>query len=250
MPSAKFGRQSVSTPVIGPSIAGPAITFALRARDPSSEGQKRPKWDGRHHIVRQNDSCDPNTRCYFDRFVDRVKYPDCLPKTRLRPTFRLDCEPEDAKNPKVYRTWDAWHARWKEQWQWAEAADAHEQQFMGVAKGNRPKNRSPRRDPDLLVQRGREKEWDSKHHAVFSRANETLQVNYRSYFDRWKEDYPANPAASLTREPTWRLPLEKKPLIRRSGSEPKPGMLDRDKQRFCLPGQKAWNGNFNSMNAP
>lgn len=258
MPSAKWGRQSVSVPVLhkGGSYAGPSIAFALRTGDATATGgPRRPKWDGRHHLVRQNDSCDPNTRCYFDRFVDRVQYPDCLPKVPLKPTFRLDCEPEDGQKPRVHRTWDAWHARWVDQWQWAvhpdvpvagSAAGTAEPQAPGLTRAQRgPKTRSPRRDADLLVQREREKEWDSKHHAVFSRANDILQPNYRSYFDRWKEDNPAHSNPVAARTPSWRLPLEKKPLLRNS-SAPKALTLERDRQRYSLPGQQPWNGNFNS----
>lgn len=257
----------------GGNHAGPAIAFALRPGSPTATGSKRPRWDGRHQLVRANDCCDPNTRCYFDRFVDRVKYPDCLPKVPLRPTYRLDVEPEESENPKVYRTWDAWHARWVEQWQWAEApgalaaasaaaaaqsaaaaggaAGAADQrslaQSMNVTKANKgPKPRSPRRDCDLLAQREREKDWDSKHHTVFSRANGTLHPNYRCYFDRWKDERPTQPTTISARVPSWRLPVEKKPLLR-SSSAPKHDTFGRqERQRYSLPDQKPWIGNFNS----
>jgi len=79
-----------------------------------------------------------------------------------------------------------------------------------------PKVRTPRKPPDLKTQRTREKEWDKKHGVVFSKDNQDMQSNVRSYFDRWK-DFESG---VFEREPTWRLKIERKPLVAKSASEP------------------------------
>eukprot|EP00913_Durusdinium_trenchii_P029156 g27332.t3 len=62
----------------------------------------------------------------------------------------------------------------------------------------------------------REGKWNRKHTILFSRDNDRLQVNMRSYFDRWKDVE----GSSHVREPTWRLRVERKPLIVKAKSEP------------------------------
>eukprot|EP00933_Yihiella_yeosuensis_P028009 TRINITY_DN2181_c1_g1_i7.p1 TRINITY_DN2181_c1_g1~~TRINITY_DN2181_c1_g1_i7.p1 ORF type:complete len:152 (+),score=37.62 TRINITY_DN2181_c1_g1_i7:189-644(+) len=78
------------------------------------------------------------------------------------------------------------------------------------------KQRSPRRNDDLKVQRQKEQDWNKMHGNVFSKKNDVLQVNVRSYFDRWKEDQ----GGYCPREPSWKLPVERRPLIKKSASEP------------------------------
>lgn len=84
-------------------------------------------------------------------------------------------------------------------------------------KKRRP--RTPRRGDDLKKQREVEKSWDRSHSIVFSRFNEKYQGNVRSYFDRWKDD-EGRDGVFNPKAPTWRLPVERKPLIKRSASEP------------------------------
>jgi len=79
-----------------------------------------------------------------------------------------------------------------------------------------PKVRTPRKPPDLQSQRQWEKTWDKKHGVVFSKDNQDVQVNCRSYFDRWK-DFESG---IFEHETTWRLKIERKPLVAKSASEP------------------------------
>eukprot|EP00439_Symbiodinium_sp_Y106_P056123 s385_g7.t2 len=62
----------------------------------------------------------------------------------------------------------------------------------------------------------RESGWDRKHTVLFSRDNDRLQVNMRSYFDRWKDVDDG----THEKEPTWRLRVERRPLIAKSASKP------------------------------
>lgn len=48
-----------------------------------------------------------------------------------------------------------------------------------------------------------------------SRDNDRLQVNMRSYFDRWKDV----DGGDHERGPTWRLKIDRKPLIVKAKSE-------------------------------
>lgn len=84
-------------------------------------------------------------------------------------------------------------------------------------KKRRP--RTPRRGDDLKKQREVEKSWDRSHSVVFSRFNEKYQGNVRSYFDRWKDD-EGRDGVFNAKDVTWRLAVERKPLIKRSASEP------------------------------
>merc|ERR1712070_335047 len=81
-----------------------------------------------------------------------------------------------------------------------------------------PRTRTPRSSSDLKVQRSRESDWDKNHGNVYSRLNNGLQVNYRSYFDRWKDGDGRDGAE--TREPTWKLGVEKRQWLKSSSSEP------------------------------
>eukprot|EP00930_Biecheleria_cincta_P004190 TRINITY_DN10508_c0_g1_i1.p1 TRINITY_DN10508_c0_g1~~TRINITY_DN10508_c0_g1_i1.p1 ORF type:complete len:293 (+),score=38.41 TRINITY_DN10508_c0_g1_i1:119-997(+) len=226
---------------------------------PNSKKKKRPrkKWDERHEVTWKNDAQAPNTRDYFDRRVDRVDVP-VMPRRRLRPTWVLDCPEVEAPN-QVYRVFDAITASWKEQPQWAmpsletlarsssmssrtvdrtkvkpggrwprspegkdKEAPAAENSVMSSIEDARkqaaalqPKVRTPRKPPDLRQQREKETDWDGKHAVVYSKDNQHYQVNVRSYFDRWKDHGGAG-----EREPTWRLKIERKPLIAKSASAP------------------------------
>lgn len=227
--------------------------------DPHSEKKRRPrKWDERHEVTWSNDTQAPNTRDYFDRPVDKVDIP-VMPRRRLRPTWVLDC-PEVQTPNQVYRVFDAMTASWKEQPQWvmppletlprssslaSASADRAKMKPQGglrprspegknkdpppmensvmssiedarkKAAAQQPKVRTPRKPPDLKHQRHKENIWDQKHAVVFSKDNQHVQVNVRSYFDRWKDHGGAG-----DREPSWRLKIERKPLIAKSASEP------------------------------
>jgi len=65
---------------------------------------------------------------------------------------------------------------------------------------------------------------------VYSRFNDRYQVNVRSYFDRWKED--EGKGYDNEKDPVWRLPPERKPLLVSSMSEP------------TLASEANWQGNF------
>lgn len=233
-----FGNTSTRAPTLHPGglHPGPSVPFALRGSNRGSSEPRRKKWNDRHHITHANIYQDPNTRTYFDRDVPRLDLPKA-PRRRLRPTWRLDV-PEDAtEESKLYRTWDAWHARWKDQWHWVMEAEHGER-----TAPNPPKVRTPRQPTDLKAQREKEAAWDRHHATVFSRNNHVFQPNFRSYFDRWKDDVPADPAAQL-RDVTWKLGVELKPLHK---SYTAPQLPERGAQRFSLPGQKPWVGNFAS----
>lgn len=217
--------------------------------------QRRPQWKERHQLVWSNDTQAPNTRCYFGRPVEREDNP-VVPRRRLRPTWRLDI-PEEEAPEKAYRIFDAPNASWKEQPQWvmpdvlkfvlagsptAQAVDSGPGSFgprhvpaqeasekeqgnpvMKAAEEARKaaaeqcrKVGTPHAPGDLAFQRKRESGWDRKHTVLFSRDNDRLQVNMRSYFDRWKDVDDGG----HEKEPTWRLRVERKPLIAKSASEP------------------------------
>lgn len=195
----------------------------------------------------QNDLQAANMRSYFDRHIPRVDR-DQLPKVKRRPHWNIDIKPEaeSADEPNVYRIWDAWHAHWKDQWQWLPKEPGQEKDVLNDDMDTPPpppedpnlrNNRTPRNGADLKNQRSQEKEWDKHHGTVFSRNNQEFQPNFRSYFDRWKDDVKTVDQSTV---PTWRLPVEMKPL-NRSRSEP----IDRSVQRHMLLGQRPWAGNFN-----
>lgn len=97
--------------------------------------------------------------------------------------------------------------------------------------------RTPRKAEDLRAQREHEGSWNRHHCTVFSRFNHKFHPNYRSYFDRWKDDT----GGGNDPNPSWRLGVERKPLgyMNRSMSQPDPL-----KDRGGLPGQAAWVSNF------
>jgi len=225
------------------------------SKSKSKKKHRRPLWKERHQLVWSNDTQAPNTRCYFGRPVEREDQPT-IPRRRLRPVWRLDI-PEEETPEKAYRIFDAANASWKEQPQWvmpdvlklvlsgaspkAKAADSAPGSFGprhvpaqddDMQQSGNPlkeaaeearkaaeasqKVGTPHAPGDLAFQRKRESGWDRKHTVLFSRDNDRLQVNMRSYFDRWKDVDDG----SHEKEPTWRLRVERKPLIAKSASEP------------------------------
>ncbi|CAE8598239.1 unnamed protein product [Polarella glacialis] len=249
--------QCTVAPILHPGSlhVGPAIPWALRQGDfPKvlKEGETQPprrsRWNERHQITWPNVEKGPNTRSYFDRHVERVDIP-VGPRHRLRPTWSLDV-PETESGTQVYRIFDPVTASWKEQTQWAmpevpclvsemslQPGSANKTTRGGTQTAGKEKPSSPAAQPDLSAaaknsasrslmpktrasdlksQRFREKEWNKKHAVVFSRNNDGLQSNVRSYFDRWKDDE----GGTHEREPSWRLKIERKPLIAKSASEP------------------------------
>lgn len=225
--------------------------------DTGTKPKRRKKWNERHQITWANDAQAPNTRCYFGRHVDREDVP-VVPRRRLRPTWVLDV-PEVESSTQAYRIFDPLTASWKEQPQWT-MPDMNQNMLMKVKHAEQkkattsksgslqprtpekedldleeppnillsavdaakklasqpPKIRTPRKPADLLHQREREKTWDRKHAVVFSKDNAHMQVNVRSYFDRWKDFEGGH----HERAPSWRLAIEKKPLISKCASEP------------------------------
>lgn len=207
----------------------------------------------------------PNMRDYFDRRVNKVDIPVC-PRQRLRPVWVLDV-PEQEPINQVYRIFDPATASWKVQKQWAykkeevdyvirqnEALEEATAKAVAGLAGEtphqldsteagkpKPPARQPRQRPrplppnyseDLKVQRTKESSWNKGHGVVFSRFNDEFQVNLRSYFDRWKDEGLSGPP-----ELPWRLPVERKPLIAHSASDPL--METRGTLR-----ERQWVGNF------
>lgn len=250
---------STQAPIIhpGPLHVGPSVPWALNGDRPKS-GKRRPQWNERHHATWDNDFQAPNTRSYFDRFVDRA--PTSItagPHRRLRPVWALDVPAVEIPN-QVYRVFDAPNACWKDQRQWLlpstdaqllEQATKQAEDLANLLKSGSgkvakldeleptkfqiqksssppPKAKKPsearlRRAADLGSQRERESEWKKDHSVLFSRFNDHYQINVRSYFDRWKDAE----GGRHEREPPWRLKLERKPLFK-SSSEPNLGQSD------------------------
>jgi len=219
--------------------------------------KRRPSWKERHQIVWSNDTQAPNTRSYFGRPVEKEDNP-AIPRRRLRPTWRLEIA-EEEHPVQAYQIFHAPSASWKEQGQWVmpdvsklleamgsmsptsptedgtasgfgprdvPAAEVKEpergnpllkavQEAQKRASEQRKKVNTPSLPCDLPHQRRREGRWNRKHAILFSRDNDRLQVNMRSYFDRWKDVE----GGDHEREPTWRLRVERKPLIVKSKSE-------------------------------
>jgi len=103
---------------------------------------------------------------------------------------------------------------------------------LGGEDGVPRRTRTPRTGADLKAQRSREKEWEKSHGIVYSRINSDVQVNFRSYFERWKDGEGAAPGQ---REPTWKLGVEKRVWLK-SNSEP--SLLDRG----ALRRERNWKG--------
>eukprot|EP00929_Paragymnodinium_shiwhaense_P111750 TRINITY_DN80038_c0_g1_i1.p1 TRINITY_DN80038_c0_g1~~TRINITY_DN80038_c0_g1_i1.p1 ORF type:complete len:265 (-),score=58.63 TRINITY_DN80038_c0_g1_i1:46-840(-) len=226
-------------------------SFSLRAGDrpQAKDGQRRARWDARHQLVWPNDMLAPNMRTYFDRPVKRVDVKP-VPARRLRPYWRLDV-PKDAAKDEVYRIFDAGQAVFKDQWQWvplkevapaAAAAAGGEEEIQKSASAptiRPPKVRTPRRPADLKEQRSKESDWDRNHGQVFSRFNGLNHPNFRSYFDRWKEN-PGGVNGVNNNDCSWRLGAEKRKL----GSFAKIVEIDPYKHRGGLPGQPGWVRDF------
>merc|ERR1712039_74345 len=162
-----------------------------------------------------------------------------------------DC-PEVEEVGAPYRIFDTTNATFKDQWQWVQKpAGASAGDGMPSATSNsmqssasqstpsKPKRtRSPRRPDDLKAQRARESEWDRQHAVVYSRFNEGQQTNTRSYFDRWKDD--EDRAGNNEKEPTWKLPPERRNPLAKSSSEPAIG-----RSVMGAPiSRETWVGNF------
>lgn len=212
--------------------------------------QRRPQWKERHQLVWSNDTQAPNTRNYFGRPVEKEDNP-AIPRRRLRPTWRLEIDEEET-GTKAYQIFDAPSASWKEQSQWvmpdvsklvevvgslsvvapessgfgprdvpAKEPDRGNPLAKAVqdarksAASQRKKVKTPSLPCDLPHQRRREGRWNHKHAILFSRDNDRLQVNMRSYFDRWKDV----DGGDHERGPTWRLKIDRKPLIVKAKSE-------------------------------
>lgn len=241
---------------MGPAIPWALKAGDPPSKSEQTKPKRRKKWNERHQITWANDAQAPNTRCYFGRHVDREDVP-VVPRRRLRPTWVLDI-PEVESSTQAYKVFDALTASWKEQPQWTmpdidqsmfmkvkqaeskraqnsnksglqprypEKQDAEEEEpnvLLTAAEAARklanqpPKVRTPRKPADLQQQREREKTWDKKHGVVFSKDNSHLQTNVRSYFDRWKDFEGGH----HERAPTWRLAIDRKPLVSKCASEP------------------------------
>lgn len=238
---------------------GPIIPFALHAgKRPSGQ---RANWDDRHQVQWKNDVQHLNMRSYFDRPVDRADMPQ-VPRRAFRPHWSLDVPKNAAAAKEVYKVFDAAQARFVEQWQWMpmkleEAGIALESLVASTApsatakssgsksKTSRPlppKPRTPRQPEDLRTQRGLEKSWDKHYSNTYSRWNHKVPINFRSYFDRWKDDELQNGGMNNNELP-WRLTHGVKEIgkLGKSASAPDPF-----KDRGGLPGQKAWVGNFDT----
>lgn len=165
-----------------------------------------------------------NGRDYFDRYRDKGDLPQ-IPRPRVRPVWTLEC-PNVEEEKVTYRTFQPSTATWKEViWMIDQNGKT-----LGGEEGMPRRTRSPRSNSDLKIQRDREKEWDKGHGVVYSKFNDKLQVNYRSYFDRWKDgDGPD------TRETTWKLGVDKRVWLK-SNSEP--SLLDQAAMRK----ERRWKG--------
>jgi hypothetical protein len=145
---------------------------------------------------------------------------------RLRPVWNLEC-PNSEESKSTYRVFDAKTARYKEVvWKVNGEGDV-----LGEETSTTTRARTPRRSDDIKAQRKAEADWDKGHATVYSRFNDGLQSNYRSYFDRWKDADGAD-----VREPTWKLGVERRVFLK-SSSEPSVE-LQSSRQR-----ELGWRGN-------
>eukprot|EP00746_Dinoflagellata_sp_MGD_P011316 gnl/MRDRNA2_/MRDRNA2_123680_c0_seq1.p1 gnl/MRDRNA2_/MRDRNA2_123680_c0~~gnl/MRDRNA2_/MRDRNA2_123680_c0_seq1.p1 ORF type:complete len:177 (+),score=10.14 gnl/MRDRNA2_/MRDRNA2_123680_c0_seq1:95-625(+) len=133
---------------------------------------KRGGWDDRHHITLKNDWQMARFRDYFDRPRSRGDKPK-MPRPRLPPVWVLDCPMQGSQS----------------------APDIRPQAV---------RHRPPASIDDLTYQRELEKNWNGQHHVVYSKDNQLVQRNYRSYFDRWKDP------GCVNNEITWLLAREEK----------------------------------------
>jgi len=233
--------------------SGPITTFALRAGEKPKGA--RPKWDARHQNDGKNDLQHMNMRNYFDRPVARPDLP-IVPRPRLRPHWTLDI-PKDPKAEGVYRVFDAREAKFKDQWQWIPAtadADATDTEVFGGSSAGAtasrakksasaphlqpPKPRTPRAPEDLKKQRGHESNWNKHHGSVFSRFNGGNHPDFRSYFDRWKDDPSQLGKDGNNPLPTWKR-RDALTIGRAAAAN-----ADPLKDRGGLPGQPGWQNDF------
>mmetsp|Transcript_4228 Transcript_4228/g.6984 ORF Transcript_4228/g.6984 Transcript_4228/m.6984 type:complete len:217 (+) Transcript_4228:83-733(+) len=195
--------------------------WALRADAKSvNAGKRRRRWDTRHHNTWMNDMEFPNGRSYFDRMRERGGRQPLGPRPPLRPVWNLDVSPEEKD---TFRVFDARTASFKEvSWKMDEEGSVlgHHDPTKLV------RTRTPRSVSDLKDQRYRETDWNRGHGTVFSRFNKILHPNYRSYFDRWKDQDGPD-----VREPTWKLGHEIRNPLGRSSSEPVETSLARIRER-------------------
>lgn len=191
---------------------------------PSAAKRKGRRWDNRHHVTWCNDAQHPNGRDYFDRYRDKGDLPQ-IPRPSVRPVWTLEC-PNVEEDKHTYRVFNPATASFKEViWMIDEKGKT-----LGGEDGVPHRTRTPRSSSDLKIQRSRETEWDKGHGVVYSRNNNKLQTNYRSYFDRWKDgDGPD------TREPTWKLGVEKRVFLKNASE---PSLRDRD----LLRKERNWKG--------
>jgi len=212
--------------------SGKKIVSASLGAPPGAKRTGR-TWDDRHHQTWNNDSQHPNGRNYFDRYRDKGDAKDrAVPACRVRPVWTLEC-PNVEANEHTYRVFDATTASHKDVI-WMVDKNG---KTLGGEEGQPPRTRTPRTGKDLKHQRGRESDFDKFHGIVYSRNNGHLQVNYRSYFDRWKDgDGPD------TRETTWKLGIDKRVFLKSTSA---PSLMDRktmlleSKWRHCNEGPRA-----------
>jgi len=133
-----------------------------------------------------------------------------VPRPRMRPVWNLEVPNVEKDQYKVFdhRTASFQDKKWKKN---ADGMDDTEVSGKGIIA---PKDRIPCSTSDLRAQRSWESEWNKEHPVVFSRFNQAIHVNYRSYFDRWKDHDGVD-----VRVPTWRLVDEKRRPLQ-SASEP------------------------------
>lgn len=239
----------VSTPWVS---TRPVWALRSDSRPLKKAGERRHRWDSRHHCLWKNDYEFPNGRSYFDRMRDADSLKVIGPRSPLRPVWVLDVSPEEENighvfnartasfkaKPGLPKTEDEYELGRQLRAEQLEAISKvtgtvsrdtkpvrsqelgsqidYEPPLMGGPSATRfVRTRTPRNVADLRNQRKKEKEWHGIHGTVFSRFNNILHPNYRSYFDRWKDaDGPD------VREPTWKLAVERRSPLAKSSSEP------------------------------
>ncbi|CAK0790960.1 unnamed protein product, partial [Prorocentrum cordatum] len=197
---------------------------------------------------RDNDYLGRGMRSYFDRPVQKLDR-----RRVLEPTWNLERRGQDASK-EAYLVFDAKTAKWKEEWDWVLDPT---RRSLGLAQAGRALGQQlPIPAEDHAARMRREEHWDRRHAEVFSSKNETCMVDYRSYFDRPKDD-----SRGFAPGPVWRLEKEvKPPLSRRAASDPllreallSPGLAG-GMGRSCGPpptdpklaGRPEWVGNFDT----
>ncbi|CAK0790958.1 unnamed protein product, partial [Prorocentrum cordatum] len=199
-PAASGGRQGTAarSPAAASAARRPRGSGASATAGRAPPWQHARGWDERHHLTRDNDYLGRGMRSYFDRPVQKLDR-----RRVLEPTWNLERRGQDASK-EAYLVFDAKTAKWKEEWDWVLDPT---RRSLGLAQAGRALGQQlPIPAEDHAARMRREEHWDRRHAEVFSSKNETCMVDYRSYFDRPKDD-----SRGFAPGPVWRLEKEASP---------------------------------------